>query len=63
MYIPASITRAGIGKMVRLPIPRTEQFKRSVYYNGCKIWNELKEEVKSLGWLKDFKKEKLLPFE
>ena len=27
---PIRVTRAGTGKIIRLPVPRTEQFKKSV---------------------------------
>ena len=43
------------GKSVRLPIPRTEQYKNSVYYLGCKAWNDLKENVRDIIVLSDFK--------
>ena len=34
---------AGIGKTVRLPVPRTELYKESVLMNiGTKLWNRLK---------------------
>ena len=56
-YAPIRFTRSGIGKTVRLPIPRTEQYKKSVFYIGSKIWNDLKEDVRNLDNIKEFKKE------
>ena len=38
-YIPARVTRTGSGITIRLPIPRTELFKESVFYKGSKHWN------------------------
>ena len=52
---PVRITRGVQGKSVRLPIPRTEQCNKSVYYLGCKAWNDLKENVRDIIDLKEFK--------
>ena len=36
VYRPVRITRGGQGKSIRLPIPRTEQYNKSVFYLGSK---------------------------
>ena len=41
---------------IRLPIPRTELFKKSVYYVGSKLWNDLDENIRDIKDLDDFKK-------
>ena len=56
IHCPVRITRGVQGKSVGLPIPRTEQYKKSVYYLGCKAWNELKENVRDIIDLNEFKK-------
>ena len=56
LYTPVRITRGVHGKSVRLPIPRTEQYKKSTFYLGCKAWNELDEDVREIIVLKEFKK-------
>ena len=41
---------------IRLPIPRTELFKKSVYYVGSKLRNDLDENIRDIKDLDDFKK-------
>ena len=53
-YEPARITRAVEG--IRLLIPRTELFKKSVYI-GSKEWNNLHVDIRNIIDLIDFKKE------
>ena len=55
-YCPVRNTRNTTGRTIRLPIPRTEQFKKSVYYIGSKEWNNLPENIRSFHLLEDFKK-------
>ena len=38
---------AGIGRTIRLPVPRTELDKESVFYIGTKLWNGLSEKVRN----------------
>ena len=54
--IPTRLTRAGNGITIRLPIPRTELYKKSVYYTGSKLWNDLSEDTRSITELSEFKK-------
>ena len=56
LHIPTRVTRAGTGCNIRLPIPRTEQYKRSVYYMGSQLWNCLNEETRNSNGLLEFKK-------
>ena len=56
-YVPARVTRTGMCKLVRLPIPRTELYKKSVNYVGCKMWNDLNDELRNIDNLQEFKKE------
>ena len=56
IYCPVRITRGVQGKSVRLPVPRTEQYKKLVFYLGCKAWNELEENIRDIEDLKEFKK-------
>ena len=55
-HIPNRITRTAGGINIRLPIPRTELFKKSVYYVGSKLWNDLDENIRDIKDLDDFKK-------
>ena len=43
---------------MRLPIPRTELFNKSVYYVGSKLWNDLDENItiRDIKVLGEFKK-------
>ena len=56
IYCPVRITKGVQGKSVRLPIPRTEQYKKSVFYLGCKAWNEVEENIRDIVDLKEFHK-------
>ena len=55
-YNPVRNTRNVAGRTIRLLIPRTEQFKKSVYYSGSKEWNNLPENIRALHTLEEFKK-------
>ena len=55
-YTPVRNTRNVNGITVRLPIPRTEQFKKSVYYAGSKEWNGLPENIRASDTIDEFKK-------
>ena len=55
LYHPVRITRGVQGNSIRLPISRTEQYKKSVYYLGSRAWNELAENVREIENLKEFK--------
>ena len=55
-HIPNRITRTAGGISIRLPIPRVELFKKSVYYVGSKLWNDLDETIRDIKDLGDFKK-------
>ena len=55
-YIPIRITQTAGGISIRLPIPRTELFEKSVYYVGSKLWNDLDENIRDIKDLGDFKK-------
>ena len=43
-------------KWLFVMIPRTEQYKKIVYYIGSRLWNELNEYTRSIDSLSDFKK-------
>ena len=47
-YIPTRITQTASGICIRLPIPRTELLKKSVYYVGSKLWNDLDENIRDI---------------
>ena len=49
-------TRATQAPFMRLPIPRTEAFKKSAYYKGCSYWNILPFEVRMILDQTAFKK-------
>ena len=49
-------TRATQSPFMRLPIPRTEAFKKSAYYKGCSYWNILPFEVRTILDQRAFKK-------
>ena len=49
-------TRATQAPFMRLPIPRTEAFKKSAYYKGCSYWNILPFEVRTILDQTAFKK-------
>ena len=55
-YSSTSTKAEGSCKSVRLPIHRTEQYKKSAFYIGCKDWNELDEAVREIIVSKEFKK-------
>ena len=55
-YIPTRVTRAGNEITIQLPIPRTELFKKSVFYKGSKVWNDLNEDIRNITELNEFKK-------
>ena len=56
IYCPVRITRGVQGKSIRLPVPSTEQYKKSVFYLGCKAWNELEESIRDTEDLQEFKR-------
>ena len=56
IYCPVRITRGAQGRSIRLPIPRTEQYKKSVFYIGCKAWNELEAGTRNIEDLQEFKR-------
>ena len=57
VYSPVRMTRNVQGMTIRLPIPRNEHFKKSVYYMGSSEWNALTSDVRNTVVLNDFKKE------
>ena len=42
---------------IYLPIPRTELFKKSVYYYGANLWNDLPATIRLLNDTDSFKLE------
>ena len=56
-HVPVRITRNVIGRSIRLPIRSTEQYRKSVFYMGSKLWNDLNVDVRNLLDFQDFKKE------
>ena len=56
VHRPVRITRGVQDKSIRLPIPRTEQYKKAAYYLGSEAWNDLKVNVRDITDLKEFKK-------
>ena len=53
--IPARETRHTIAPSIYLPIPRTELFKKSVYYYGATLWNSLPSETRFCDNIEEFK--------
>ena len=53
--VPIRETRYNVAPTVYLPIPRTELFKRSVYYYGATLWNSLPSEVRLCDNIENFK--------
>ena len=54
-YRPIRNTRNVIDRTIRLQIPRTEQFKKIVYYIGSKEWNNLPENTRASYDFEEFK--------
>ena len=49
-------TRTASEICIRLPIPRTELYKKSVYYIVSKLWNDLDENIRDIKELGEFEK-------
>ena len=54
---PIRQNRSAIAPSVYLPIPRTELFKKSVYYKGTTLWNGLPASIRNCDDLDSFKLE------
>ena len=54
---PIRLNRSTIAPSVYLPIPRTELFKKSVYYKGASLWNDLPVNIRNCEDLDNFKLE------
>ena len=44
-----------VAPTIYLPVPRTELFKRSVYYYRATLWNSLSSEIRSCDNITEFK--------
>ena len=53
--VPLRETRYNAGLTIYLPVPRTELFKKSVFYYGATLWNNLPPEVRFCDNINDFK--------
>ena len=53
--VPVRGTRYNASPTIYLPVPKTELFKKSVYYYGATLWNSLPPEVRICDNIKDFK--------
>ena len=54
---PIRQNRSAEAPSIYLPIPRTELFKKSVYYYGANLWNDLPICIRLLNDLDSFKLE------
>ena len=54
---PIRLNRSTIAPSVYLPIPRTELFKKSVYYKGASLWNDLPVNIRNCEDIDSFKLE------
>ena len=52
---PLRQTRANLAPTIYLPVLRNDMFKKTVYYYGCSLWNELPVNVRLLDDIDDFK--------
>ena len=55
--VPIRHTRAAGGPTIYLPIPSIELFKKSVYYYGATMWNQLPINIRLQDNISDFKTE------
>ena len=46
IVVPVRLTRAALAPTIHLPIPRTEIFKKSVFYYGATLWNQLPQDTR-----------------
>ena len=53
--IPLRETRHTVAPSIYLPVPRTELFKKSVYYYGATLWNSLPSETRICDNIDEFK--------
>ena len=53
---PLRETRNNIAPTIYLPVPKTELFKKSVYYYGATLWNALSPEIRLCDNIEEFKK-------
>ena len=56
LAIPARETRYNIAPTTYLPVPKTELFKKSVFYYGAILWNALPCETRFSDNIEEFKK-------
>ena len=54
---PVRHTRANIAPTIYLPVPRQTLFKKSVFYYGATLWNQLPANIRLLQTLEGFKSE------
>ena len=54
---PIRQNRSAGAPSIYLPIPRTELFKKSVYYYGANLWNDLPANIRQLNDIDSFKLE------
>ena len=54
---PIRQNRSAVAPNIYLPIPRTELFKKSVYYLGANLWNALPVPLRLLDDIEHFKLE------
>ena len=53
--VPQRYTRATEGPTIYLPVPRTEVYKKSVFYYGSSMWNNLPLNVRMQDDIDSFK--------
>ena len=53
--VPTRHTRAAMAPTIYLPIPRTELYKKSVFYYGASLWNQLPVEIRLEDDIEGFK--------
>ena len=49
-------TRVSKNKALKLPLPRTEIYKKSGSYSGAKIWNNIPYEIRTVSSVAIFKR-------
>ena len=52
---PIRLTRAALAPTIYLPIPRTEIYKKDVFYYGASLWNKLPCETSLQDNIEGFK--------
>ena len=53
--VPVRQTRAAEGPTIYVPVPRTELYKKSVFYHGANLWNKLPVNIRMQDDIDSFK--------